>query len=92
MLVKTEPRLITWANAIHPNCTAVVVVLSLLPMIFTTVMIVYWWLDNWQRHPLSRTLMLYTQDTVRSPSSWMSVASNVNTEFRRLVCVEFRGY
>ncbi|KAG7164734.1 E3 ubiquitin-protein ligase TM129-like [Homarus americanus] len=84
MLIRTEPSLMRWANTqIHPDTTAVVVILSLVPVIVTALVVTNWWRDNWQRHPLSKTLSLYSQGNVR-PSAWVSVASDVNNEFRRI--------
>ncbi|XP_071543915.1 uncharacterized protein [Panulirus ornatus] len=85
MLIRTEPWLMEWANTrIHPYTTVVVVVSSLFPLVVTTLMVANWWRDNWQRHPLSRTLALYTQGNATSPNAWITVASDVNIEFRRV--------
>lgn len=85
MLIRTEPWLMEWANTrIHPYTTVVVVVSSLFPLVVTTLMVANWWRDNWQRHPLSHTLALYTQGNAASPNAWITVASDVNIEFRRV--------
>lgn len=85
MLIRREPWLMEWANTqIHPDTTAVVVILSLAPVVVTTLIVANWWQDNWRRHPLSHTLALYSQGNAASRNAWITVASDVNIEFRRL--------
>lgn len=85
MLFNTQPWVIEWANSkIHRNAVILMVVVSLAPVIMATVLVAYWRKNNWNKHPLCRTLSLYAQTDVYSPHAWVAVASNVNTEFRRV--------
>jgi hypothetical protein len=38
-----------------------------------------WWRDHWKSHPVARTLALYSN----SNAGWISIASDINIEFRR---------
>lgn len=45
-----------------------------------------WWRDHWKSHPAARTLAVFCN----SNASWISVASDINIEFRRVdkICIE----
>ncbi|XP_045613008.2 E3 ubiquitin-protein ligase TM129 [Procambarus clarkii] len=85
MLIKQEISLVHWANTqIHPDTAAITVIASFVPVLLTALIAGNWWRDNWQRHPLSCTLALYSQGNTASSNAWVSVASDVNIEFRRI--------
>ncbi|XP_042888973.1 E3 ubiquitin-protein ligase TM129-like [Penaeus japonicus] len=85
MLFNTQPWVMDWANSkIHPNAVMFLVVCSVAPVIMVAILVAYWRQNNWKNHPLCRTLALYAQNDVLSPNAWVTVASNVNTEFRRV--------
>nr|XP_053647506.1 transmembrane protein 129-like isoform X1 [Cherax quadricarinatus] len=85
MLVKIEPSLVQWATThIHPHTTSIAVIFSLVPTIIAALIVAHWRQDNWRHHPLSRTLALYGQGNTVSPNAWISIASDVNIEFRRI--------
>ncbi|CAJ1058401.1 E3 ubiquitin-protein ligase TM129 [Xyrichtys novacula] len=55
--------------------------ISLALQLLGWVLVIYWSRRNWTYHPISRALQAH----VRPPhSNWGSVASSVNTEFRRI--------
>nr|XP_053647508.1 transmembrane protein 129-like isoform X3 [Cherax quadricarinatus] len=90
MLVKIEPSLVQWATThIHPHTTSIAVIFSLVPTIIAALIVAHWRQDNWRHHPLSRTLALYGQGNTVSPNAWISIASDVNIEFRRLNSLEY---
>lgn len=43
-----------------------------------------WFLHNWSLHPIARNLAVYCNS---SDASWKSVASDINTEYRRFIQV-----
>lgn len=48
--------------------------------------ILYWYLDDWDMHPITVNLRKYTNND----NNWQSVAASVNDEFRRYeFCVSF---
>ncbi|XP_053735310.1 E3 ubiquitin-protein ligase TM129 isoform X1 [Synchiropus splendidus] len=54
---------------------------ALLLQLASWVLVFYWSRGNWSNHPISRSLQAH----VRPPhGSWGAVASNINTEFRRI--------
>lgn len=84
-LAKTQPWVINWVEVhIHPYAAIIIIMASLLPVLVAAGVVAYWWQHDWRHHPLSRSLALYTPENIVSPNAWMSVASNVNTEFRRI--------
>lgn len=38
-----------------------------------------WWRDHWKSHPVARTLAMFYNPN----AGWISVASDINIEFRR---------
>ncbi|XP_066999272.1 E3 ubiquitin-protein ligase TM129 [Anabrus simplex] len=50
----------------------------LLPLI-AIYMVWLWWRENWKYHPVSKTLVLFTES-----ADWRTVASDINIEFRRV--------
>ncbi|XP_067454568.1 E3 ubiquitin-protein ligase TM129 isoform X1 [Thunnus thynnus] len=55
--------------------------LSLSLQLASWTLIIYWSRYHWHNHPVSRVLQAHVQPP---HSSWGSVASNINTEFRRI--------
>lgn len=85
--MKTEPEVLNFLDArIHSQASALLLLLSLLPVAVAGWVVVGWWQGGWRGHPLAASLSIYASGD--SPDSWKSVASDVNTEFRRLVDVE----
>lgn len=52
--------------------------LSLILPIFTSFTVWQWSLEGWQKHPLCKSLKLFTND-----SRWESISEDINTEYRR---------
>lgn len=48
---------------------------------WAAVKVALWWISDWQTHPLIKCLASYAD----SGRHWTDVASEINTEFRRLV-------
>ncbi|XP_028316276.1 E3 ubiquitin-protein ligase TM129 isoform X2 [Gouania willdenowi] len=55
--------------------------LSVVLLLGSWMLIVYWSHSNWSNHPISRTLQAHRQPL---QADWGSVASSINTEFRRI--------
>ncbi len=58
------------------------VILALILPIFTISLIAYYKSNNWQNHPIAKILRKYS-NSPENPSSWTTVASEINNEFRR---------
>ncbi|PSN53019.1 E3 ubiquitin-protein ligase TM129 [Blattella germanica] len=60
-------------------CSAMIIPLCVLYFVWS------WWQDNWESHPVSKTLSKFCNRNER----WMSVASQINIEFRRIdkICI-----
>ncbi|KAK7072525.1 hypothetical protein SK128_025209 [Halocaridina rubra] len=85
MLAKTQPWLIDWLEMeVHSSAALVILIVSFLPVFGAALLVCYWWQYNWRHHPLSQSLRLYAADGPTSLNSWLTVASNVNNEFRRI--------
>uniref|UniRef100_A0A1B6LAU6 Uncharacterized protein n=1 Tax=Graphocephala atropunctata TaxID=36148 RepID=A0A1B6LAU6_9HEMI len=54
--------------------------LSLMLPITTSIIIYQWKKDNWENHPIAKRLTLFCDDN----SSWRTLASDINIEFRRI--------
>ncbi|XP_061643606.1 E3 ubiquitin-protein ligase TM129 isoform X1 [Phyllopteryx taeniolatus] len=59
----------------------VFVVLSVCLLLANSTLIIYWSRNRWHNHPISRALQAHVQPP---HSNWGSVASSINTEFRRI--------
>ncbi|XP_077465957.1 E3 ubiquitin-protein ligase TM129 [Stigmatopora argus] len=59
----------------------VFVILSLCLLLTSCILIIYWSRQHWRNHPISRALQAHVQPP---HSNWHSVASSINTEFRRI--------
>ena len=59
----------------------VFLLLSLCLQLVSWTLIIYWSQYHWHNHPISRALQAHVQPPY---SSWGSVATSINTEFRRI--------
>lgn len=85
MVIKTHPWLFIYLeNEVHPHATIIIFLMSFLPVLAAVLLVLYWRQHEWRYHPLSCSLKLYAPDYSSSPSAWVTVASNVNNEFRRI--------
>lgn len=55
------------------------VIVAVVAPLVVTYLVWVWWRDHWKSHPIARTLALFTN----SNAGWISVASDINSEFRR---------
>ncbi|XP_017477485.1 PREDICTED: E3 ubiquitin-protein ligase TM129 [Rhagoletis zephyria] len=53
---------------------------SLMAVLAVPALVFNWYQQNWRRHPISQTLLKYSN----VPNSFQSVANDISTEFRRL--------
>ncbi|XP_057705355.1 E3 ubiquitin-protein ligase TM129 isoform X2 [Corythoichthys intestinalis] len=56
-------------------------ILSLCLLLASYILIIFWSRRHWHNHPISRALQAHVQPP---HSNWRSVASHINTEFRRI--------
>lgn len=52
---------------------------SVIAVLFVPGLIVYWMQNNWEKHPISRTLKKFSN----TPNSYATLASDINNEYRR---------
>ena len=81
-LMKTQPWVWDFLDVqFHSQASTLILLLSLLPPAVMGWIVANWWCDGWRGHPLAASLAVYAPNS--SAQTWKSVASDVNTEFRR---------
>lgn len=80
----SEESLSTWT--IKATTWKVAQRFSLLAVLFMPGLIIHWWQNNWKRHPISRTLLKFSN----TQHSYVTVATDIGTEYRRYEFVYFQ--
>ncbi|XP_020286754.1 E3 ubiquitin-protein ligase TM129 [Pseudomyrmex gracilis] len=57
----------------------VILCIAIVPL-YTLHKICEWYIENWNKHPIAQNLAAYSNNN----TSWTSVASDINTEYRRI--------
>ncbi|KAG0710686.1 Transmembrane protein 129 [Chionoecetes opilio] len=82
-LMKSEPWVWDFLDVqVHSHTSALLLLASLIPTAVLGWVVADWWRSGWCRHPLAARLAVYAPSN--SPEAWKSVASDINTEFRRV--------
>lgn len=58
----------------------VIFCIAIVPL-YTLHKICEWSVENWDKHPIAQNLVAYSNNN----TSWMSIASDINTEYRRFI-------
>ena len=79
-----ESWLVGWAAIkIHPWSAEILMLMSLIPFFVSLLIILGWYKNNWSYHPLVKSLKLYVPQDNQLCNAWVTIASDINTEFRR---------
>lgn len=57
----------------------ILIICALIGPLFTICKVLQWSASNWSNHPIAKALSVYCNNN----STWLSIASDVNIEFRR---------
>lgn len=78
----------------HNNLWLMILICTVFMPLYTLYKILTWSMNNWSKHPITQNLKLYCNhdnnndnhlDRIhhRQDTSWTTIASDINTEYRR---------